>query len=333
MKFLITGAGGYIGSICTYHLLQQKHSVLAVDNFERGFQQPLKLMKKQFAHTLESREVDLFSNETFINSSDQIEVVIHFAARCIVDESVIHPERYIDYNPKLLENTLKAGIESGVKKYILSSTAAVYGEPEVVPVSETADLKPINPYGKSKLISEQILKQYSDKYQLNSLIFRYFNVCGASSDGMIGDSKKPSELLVQNAVRGALGIEPFYLTSSPVQTPDGSPIRDFIDVEDLVRAHELGAQYLINNNPGLEILNLGSQQGISVREIVTSVEKIAQSKIHIHDGKIRKGEQEVMIADSFKAKELLGWIPTRNIDDSVISLLRWYQQHPQGWEN
>jgi UDP-glucose 4-epimerase len=305
--------------------------VLAVDNFERGYHQPLDFMKKQFKEALEIREIDLSTNNNFIRSNDQIDMVIHFAARCIVDESVTHPERYITYNPKLLENVLKAGIESGIKKYILSSTAAVYGEPAQVPVSEEAALKPINPYGESKVLSENILRQYSSRYNLDSIIFRYFNVCGASDDGLIGDSKKPSELLVQNAVRGALGIEPFYLTSTVVSTPDKSPIRDFIDVEDIARAHEMGAEYL-HHNPGLEVCNLGTQAGVSVKQIVASVEKITQSKININTGKTRQGEQRIMIADSTKARKLLNWIPLRTIDDSVHSLLKWYQKHPKGWE-
>lgn len=331
MKILVTGAGGYIGSIVTYRLMREGFSILAVDSFERGFHEPLELLQKMFPGKLIVRKYDLSAlTSPLLHSSDEVSVVIHCAARCIVDESVRQSQKYIPYNELLLKNLLHAMQQVGVNRIVFSSTAAVYGEPTRIPVKEDEPYKPINPYGQSKVDCELQLQQSAESSNLTYVTFRYFNVCGASEDGVIGDSKKPSELLVQNAVRGAMGIDEFKLTCSKVDTPDGSPIRDFIDVEDLATAHVLTVKYLLNNGSSTTI-NLGTARGFSVLKIIKTVESITGKRIAIHTASNRKGEQARMIADVSLAKKTLGWSSSRSLKDSVIALTKWYTKNPNGW--
>ena len=171
---------------------------------------------------------------------------------------------------------------------------------------------------------------YSKLKGLNYVILRYFNVCGASDDGTIGDSKKPSVHLMQNVVRGALGIEPFYLTCGKFDTPDGTPIRDYVNVVDLNEAHLKALEYL-GKEATSEIINLGTGNGNSVLEIVKNVEEITGKHIAVDSGAARSGEYATMIASIDKAQKLLGWKPTRSLQQSVESLVKWYTAHPHGW--
>jgi len=175
-----------------------------------------------------------------------------------------------------------------------------------------------------------MIRWFGKIYDMNYVIFRYFNVAGASDDGSIGDSKKPSQLLVQNAVRGALAIEPFRLTCPKVETKDGTPIRDYINVVDLVEAHEMALGYL-NDDKESEIFNLGTGCGNSVLEIVEAVKKITGAKFEIGKGEARKGEYAEIYANIDKVVDKLGWKPKRTLTDSVKSLRGWYKKHPNGW--
>ena len=191
-----------------------------------------------------------------------------------------NPQKYFTNNVCGSQNLLSAMLDSGVNKIVFSSTCAVYGETTYVPVDEKHPTRPANPYGSSKLMIEMFLDWYSKLKDLNYIILRYFNVCGASDDGVIGDSKKPSSLLMQNAVRGALGIEPFYLTCPEVDTPDGTPIRDYINVVDLNEAHILALNYLQKGGKS-EIVNLGTGNGNSVLEIVKEVQTLKRQKKYL----------------------------------------------------
>ena len=213
---------------------------------------------------------------------------------------------------------------------IFSSTCAVYGDARYVPVDEKHPTAPANPYGASKLMTEQMIRWYGETGKLRYVILRYFNVCGASGDGEIGDSKKPSSLLVQNAVRGALGIAPFYLTCPVVNTPDKTPIRDYVNVEDLCEAHLKALEYLENKGSSTT-LNLGTGTGNSVHEIIDAVQKVTGTSFCIGRSRPRSGEYPRMIASIAKATKVLGWKPRRTIKDSITSLVSWYQKYPKGW--
>ncbi len=332
MKILVTGAGGYIGSITTYLLLQKGFEVIALDNFSRGYKKPLKILQEKFGkeklrfyqHNLQD---DL---SPFFKKEKNIEAVIHFAAFCLVDESMKDPQKYFTNNVCGTQNLLTYLIEQKINKIVFSSTCAVYGEAKYVPVDENHPTNPANPYGESKKIVEQILSWYGKLVGLNYVILRYFNVCGASLDGLIGDSKKPSVLLVQNAVRGALGIEPFFLTCPKVKTKDKTPIRDYINVVDLANAHIKAIEYL-NKGGKSEIINLGTGLGNSVLEIIKKVKKITNYKFDLKQTTPREGEYAKMIASIKKAKKVLNWQPEQSIETSINSLVKWYKAHPQGW--
>jgi UDP-glucose 4-epimerase len=226
---------------------------------------------------------------------------------------------------------LDAMAAAEIKRIVFSSTCAVYGEAQYMPIDEKHPLNPSQPYGVSKQMVEELIQWYAKLKGLHYVILRYFNVCGASDDGLIGDSKKPSSLLMQNAVRGALGIEPFALTCPAVDTPDKTPIRDYINVHDLNEAHLAALEYSFKGGAS-DIINLGTGTGNSVMEIVDKVKEITGAEFTIGKAAPREGDDAKKIADITKAKQILGWSPKRTIADSVHSLVAWYKAHPHGWE-
>ena len=329
-KILVTGAGGYIGSVTTYLLLQKGYQIIAIDNFSTGFEGPLKLLQEKFGkEKLHYQKLDLKDDlKEFSEKQKDIEAVVHFAASLSVNESMEDPAKYFSNNVSGTQNLLRNLLENDIKNIIFSSTCATYGEAEYVPINEKHPTNPTNPYGESKRIIEQMIEWYGKLKGLNYVVLRYFNVCGATDDGLIGDSKKPS--VMQNTVRGALGLEPFYLTCPEVDTPDKSPIRDYVNVVDLAGAHVKALEYLLNGGNS-EIINVGTGEGNSVLEIVRKVEEITGKNLNAKQGPARQGEYAKMIASTKKAKEILGWEPTHSLEDSVNSLVKWYKNHPAGW--
>lgn len=331
-KILVTGAGGYIGSVATYLFLLQGYEVVAIDNFCTGYRQPLDLFKQQFDGRFRYYETDLKSlDQNFFKKEEGIEAVVHYAASCLVDESMKNPGKYFSNNVGGSNHLLGAMIEAGVKKVVFSSTCAVYGEAQYMPIDEKHPLVPTTPYGASKKMVEEVIQWFAKLKELQFVILRYFNVCGASEDGLIGDSKKPSTLLMQNAVRGALRIEPFSLTCPEVDTPDKTPIRDYINVIDLNEAHMAALEHLFQGAEN-DILNLGTGTGNSVLEIISEVKSVTGAKFPIGKSAPRQGDDAKKIANITKAKQVLGWQPKRTIEDSVKSLSIWYKSHPHGWE-
>ena len=331
-KILVTGAGGYIGSVAADLFLRQGHEVVAIDNFTTGYRQPLELLQKKYADKFRYYEADLKDDLSDIfNKEKNIDAVVHYAASCVVDESVRNPGKYFYNNVAVTADLLSAMEKAGVKNMIFSSTCAIYGEAEYYPIDEKHPLNPTTPYGASKKMAEEIVQWFGKLKGFNYVILRYFNVCGATEDGSLGDSKRPSTLLVQNAVRGALGIEKFYVTCPEVDTPDKTPIRDYINVVDLNEAHLKALEYLIKGGRS-DVINLGTGSGDSVLEIVEQVKKITGKEISLEKGNTRMGDDPKKIADIKKAKEILGWEPKRTIADSVKSLVTWYTNNPHGWD-
>lgn len=332
MKILITGGGGYIGSVAAYLFLKEGYQVVVVDNFVRGYRQPLVLLQKRFPGQLTFYNVDIRRQdlEKVFQKEKDIAIVVHYAALCLVDESMEKPAEYFTNNVYGSIRLLAAMDKFGVKKIIFSSTCAVYGEAQYVPIDEKHPLKPTNPYGESKKMVEEVIDWFYRLKGFQYVILRYFNVCGASDDGLIGDSKNPSSLLVQNAVRGALKIAPFYLTFPQVETKDGSPIRDYVNVVDLNEAHLKAVEYLIRGGKS-EVINLGTGTGNSVLAVIKEVQRTMQVTLTLKRTTPRRGEYAKMIADISKAKKVLGWQPKRTINDSINSLVKWYRNHPHGW--
>lgn len=332
MKIIITGAGGYIGSVATHLLLNKNHEVIAIDNISTGYKEPLEMLQKKYGDKkIRFYEADLASDiSNILKKESDIDAVLHYAASCSVNESMQNPGKYFSNNTCATHNFLNQIVEHGIQNIVFSSTCAVYGEAEYVPIDENHPTKPANPYGESKLMSEKIIQWYGKLKGLNYVILRYFNVCGATDDGLIGDSKKPSVHLMQNAVRGALGIEPFSLTCGKFDTEDGTPVRDYVNVVDLNLAHLLALEYLLKGGLS-EIINLGTGTGNSVMEIVKQVEKITGKNIDVESGAERSGEYATMIASTKKAKEILGWEPKHSLEDSVKTLVSWYKSRSDGW--
>ncbi len=331
-KILITGAGGYIGSISTQLMLQNGYEVVALDNFTTGYKAPLDLLQKKFGENkLRYYNADLRSDLTNIFEKEKgLAAVLHYAACCDVNESMENPQKYFSNNTCGSSHLLETILKFGINKIVFSSTCAVYGEADYVPVDEKHPTRPANPYGESKKMVETIINWHSKLNNLSYVILRYFNVCGASDDGTIGDSKKPSSLLVQNAVRGALGIAPFFLTCPEVDTPDKTPIRDYINVVDLNMAHLKALEYLFAGGAS-EIINLGTGNGNSVKEIINMVEKATNYKFDIKKSVPRKGEYAKMISSVKKSEAVLGWKARHSMNETIKSLVTWYKHHPNGW--
>lgn len=333
-KIIVTGGAGYIGSHAVKLLLDKNYEVVVIDNLYRGYKQVIEILQKIYGNKkLKFYQLDLkdYSKVENIFLIEKPDLIMHFAALCLVDESMKKPEEYFENNIVGSLNVLKAMVKANVKKIVFSSTCAVYGESQYLPIDEDHPTIPLNPYGESKLVAEKMLKWFGKIYNINYAIFRYFNVGGSENDGSIGDSKKPSQLLMQNVVRGALNIEPFKLTCPEVNTPDKTPIRDYIDVVDLVTAHLMVIDHLGKDIIN-EVFNLGVGRGSSVLEIVNQVKKLTKTDFLINKGKPREGEYAEIYADSSKAKKIIGWTPKKGIKESVDSLIKWYKRHPNGWE-
>ena len=333
-KILITGAGGYIASVSTNLFLQNGYEVIAVDNYSRGYKQPLELLQNEYGkEKLRFYETDLRKGiKDVLDNENDIQTVIHYAAFCNVGESEKDPHMYFDNNVNGTLALLKNMKEHDIKNIVFSSSCSVYGEP----ISETLDENhPVNPkshpYSESKYMSERVIDWYSKIHGLKYIFLRYFNVCGATDDGKIGDSKRPSFHLMQNAVRGALGIDTFYLNNTKVPTPDGTPIRDYVNVVDLNEAH-LKAVEAIDGMSSSEVFNLGTGTGNSVMEIINAVQEITGAQLDLSEGERRKGDVSKAVASNKKITDMLGWQPKRSIRDSVTSLVTWYKAHPNGWE-
>jgi UDP-glucose 4-epimerase len=331
-KVLITGCGGYIGSVATDLFLSKGYEVVGIDNFQTGYKEPLELLQKKYLEKFRYYEADLKGDiSSIFEKENNIDAVIHYAASCLVDESVRDPGKYFVNNVSVTANLLSTMYKFNVKNIIFSSTCAIYGEAKYFPIDEKHPLNPTTPYGASKKMAEETIQWFEKIKGIKYHILRYFNVCGATDDGTIGDSKKPSSLLVQNAVRGALGIEKFFLTCPEVDTPDKTPIRDYIDVVDLNEAHLKALENLLTTKKS-EIINLGTGAGNSVLEVVNQVKKLTGADISIEKANTRLGDDAKKIADISKAKAVLGWEPKRTIENSIKSLLVWYKNHPNGWE-
>ncbi len=335
MKVLITGAGGYIGAITTDQFLKKGVEVVAVDNFSNGFRAPLEMLQKKYgAQKLAILETDL-TVDGAADALDQyeIDVVVHFAALLNVGESMEVPHKYFTNNVIGTQKLLHALIDRNINKFIFSSSCTVYGDIKKSPVDESALVQPASSaYGATKQMCEQLLKWYGDLGKMQYISLRYFNVCGASDDGTLGDAKRETFGLMQNAVKGALGMQPFELNYQTVNTPDGSPIRDFINVVDLAKAHVAAYEFIKKENKS-EIFNLGTGHGNSVLELVNEVKRVLNVDFPVKEATQRRtGEIERIFADYSKAKKLLGWEPTRSLEKSISSLATFYKNNPEGYK-
>ena len=325
MKILVTGGAGYIGGITARLLANNNHEVIVFDNLSVGSKVQTDFLK------LPLSVGDLKNYADIEKALEGVESVIHFAARTEAGLSPNEPVSFFENNVTGSLNLLKAMAARNVDKLIFSSSSEVYGESEYLPLDEKHPLKPTNPYGWSKLMTEQMLPWFEKKYGLSSVALRYFNAGGAALDGTLGNPKVPPTLLVASAVRGALGLHDFKLSYTKVDTPDGSPIRDYVHVEDLARGHLMALDYLTMKKKS-DFFNLGTGKGYSVLEVVRIIKKITGINFPAEIGARREGEPSAKYASFSKAKQVLGWEPKLDLEDIIDSELAWQKSHPEGWE-
>ena len=316
---LVTGGAGYIGSHTNKALNEAGYDTIVVDNLVKGYE--------EFVKWGEFVNCDFGSEdirEVFENYD--IDGVIHFAAFSSVAESMEYPQKYLKNNYKNTLNLLSFMREYGVDKFILSSTAAVYGNPTKVPITEDQELKPINPYGHSKFITEKALEREANKGDFNYVSLRYFNAAGCDFDTEIGELHDPETHLIPLVLDAAIGKrDSISIFGDDYNTPDGTCIRDYIHVNDLAQAHILAYQYLENNNQS-NIFNLGNGEGYSVKEVIDTCKKVTSKEFNVKIDERRDGDPDILIADSSKIRDTLGWVPQHDLETIVDSAWKWHKK-------
>jgi len=316
-KILVVGGAGYIGSHMTKMLVKQGHDVLVLDNLSTGFSYAVK-----YGELVVGDIADINLLERLFQQY-QIDSVLHFAANSLVGESMTNPAKYYRNNVSNTLNLLDVMLSHNVKHFIFSSTAAIFGEPEYVPIDEAHPQTPINPYGSSKLMIERILKDYADAYGLNSVCFRYFNACGADPEGEIGENHNPETHLIPLILQAASGRrESITVFGRDYDTEDGTCIRDYIHIDDLCSAHALALEYIkAGKGKGALTFNLGNGQGFSVQQVIDVVKKVVVEdgcNLTVNEGERRAGDPAVLIADATNARKVLGWQPQYDDLETIV---------------
>ncbi len=324
---LVTGGGGYIGSHTVKELLKKGYQVIVFDNLSSGYKQAVfKPAKLIIGDLLDIKKLKLLFKKY------QFGAVIHFAGSIEAEESMERPEDFFRNNVVSSLNLLETMICYKVRYLIFSSSAAVYGEARENPIDEDAEVKPINCYGATKMIVEEMLKYFDKIHGLRYISLRYFNAAGADSEGNLGEVHKPETHLIPKILKeSVLGNKPAYIYGTDYKTPDGTCIRDYIHVSDLAQAHILAFEYLKAKNKS-EIFNLGTEKGNSVKEIIDLTKKITGIDFQVLEDKKRPGDPAILVASSKKAKDKLRWEPRYNIYDIIETAYRWHKNHPKGYK-
>jgi UDP-glucose 4-epimerase len=323
VKLLVTGGAGYVGSIVARDLVAAGHEVVVLDNLKQGHREAVRSGAR-----LEVRDL-LDRDGLFELLADRFDGVLHFAALALVGESVSHPERYWHGNVGGTLNLLEAMIEAGTKRLVFSSTCAVYGEPDRVPIAETAPFRPINPYGASKLAVDLLIGSFCVAHGLGAVSLRYFNVAGAS--GELGEDHDPETHLIPNILRAALGQNPCVeIFGTDYPTPDGTAIRDYIHVDDLSRAHLMALHSARSGEH--RIYNLGNGSGFSVRQVIAAAEAVTGGEIPTREANRRPGDPPTLVAASERIRSELGWAPEKaGLEQIVGDAWAFMQAHPRGY--
>lgn len=327
MSILVTGGAGYIGSHTVYKLIEQGKDVVVIDSLQTGYKQAIHPQARFYQGDIRDEK---FLNEVF--SKEKIEAVIHFAANSLVGESMSNPLKYYDNNVYGTKVLLQAMIDNGIKNIVFSSTAATYGEPEKLPILESDKTEPTNTYGETKLAMEKMFKWTSKAHDLRYVSLRYFNACGAHESGKIGEAHIPEThlipliLQVPNKKREHINI-----FGNDYNTKDGTCVRDYIHVVDLAQAHILAVKYLLEGNKS-DIFNLGNGIGFTVNEVIEVARKVTGHEIPAVVSERRAGDPAQLVASSEKAKKILGWNPTHNtLEEIISSAWNWHKNHPNGY--
>ncbi len=323
---LVTGGAGYIGSHCVLALLKQNYDVVVFDSLDTGHIETIETLSKFGNLSFIKGNLQNLDEIERVFENHKVDAVIHFAAFSQVGESVKNPQKYYYNNVFGTLNLLNAMLNHDVKKIVFSSTAATYGEPEYVPIDEKHPQIPINPYGNTKLMVEKIMDDYDKAYGLKSVRLRYFNVAGADKDCNIGEFHEPETHLIPNILKSTFsGGKTFEMYGQDYDTKDGTCIRDYINIEDLVSAHLLALKYL-NDGGETNFFNLGTNDGNSVKEVFGECEKVTEKNIPVKQMPRRAGDPAKLVADNTKAKQILNWLPQNNLENSIQTAYRWEQK-------
>jgi UDP-glucose 4-epimerase len=321
---LVTGGAGYIGSHAVLALQQVGYQPIVLDNLSSGNRDVVEDILKANLIVGDINDKPLLKQ---IFSSYNFTAILHFAASIDVGESVLYPEKYYQNNFSGSLNLLEAALSAKVKNFIFSSTSAIYGNPNRIPIYEEDTPNPISPYARSKLMVEQFLADFNISHKLKSVCFRYFNAAGADPSGLIGEDR-PSEthlipLLLLTAMKKRDSISLF---GTDYETHDGTCIRDYIHVSDIASAHVLGMEYLMQGGES-QIFNLGNGNGFSVREIVEAAKYVTQQEIFVYETQRRSGDTPILVGSSTKAQQILGWNPKYvNIEQIIAHAWNWHQK-------
>ncbi|KRN88411.1 UDP-glucose 4-epimerase GalE [Ligilactobacillus ceti] len=328
MAILVVGGAGYIGSHMVDYLISQQQEVIVVDNLSTGHQAAISKEARFYQGDLADQP---FMRRVF-KENPTITAVIHFAAYSLVGESMQNPLKYFDNNTSGLIKLLEVMHEFSIRKIIFSSTAAVYGIPKVLPITEKAATEPINPYGESKLMMEKIMFWAQKAYGIEYVAFRYFNVAGAKPDGSLGEDHHPETHLVPLVLQVALGQrKELALYGDDYQTADGTNVRDYVHPFDLAQAHLLAVEYLQAGNQST-VFNLGSATGFSNLEIIKTAQKVTGQEIPYVVAPRRPGDPDSLVANARKARDVLGWEPEfDNLETIIATAWNWHQKHPNGY--
>jgi UDP-glucose 4-epimerase len=325
-KILVTGGAGYVGSICAETLLNQGHQVIVVDNLQSGKREAVLSPARFF-------EIDLCDQAAVrsLFQEEKIDAVMHFAALADVTTSVRNPHRFFKNNVSGTLNLLEAMLEHGVRDLIFSSTAAVYGEPQSVPIDENHPKCPVNSYGESKLASERMLAWYSSAYGFHCVALRYFNAAGATN--RLGEDRANESHLIPCLLDVALGKRPdITIYGNDYSTRDGTCVRDYVHVLDIVSAHVLCLERIAEL--GFEVFNVGNGTGYTVQEVLQEARQVTNCPIPARMVERRPGDPAVLVATPQKLSLMLGWEPSRsNLRDIIEDAWAWRRLHPKGYES
>ena len=322
MRLLVTGGAGYIGSIVAQQLLDAGHEVTILDDLSRGHREAV-------PDQAELARVDLLDEPAVrVTVAQGFDAVMHFASLALVAESVAHPERYHRTNHVGALNLLDAMRAADVRRLVFSSTCAVYGEPDEVPMHEDIPAAPVNAYGNSKLAIDRMISDEARAHGLAAASLRYFNVAGAY--GHLGEDHDPETHLIPLVLRAAAGkTDHVKVFGTDYPTLDGTAVRDYIHVDDLGRAHILALEA---TEPGRHaIYNLGTGDGSTVREVVEAARRVTGAPIEVREEPRRPGDPPALVASSEKIRNDLGWVPEKGLDDMIADAWAWHQAHPDGY--
>jgi UDP-glucose-4-epimerase GalE len=332
VAILVSGGAGYIGSHTARALRRSGYEVVLYDNLSTGF--------RSLAEGLELVEGDIADEATLRPVLARVDAVMHFAAHAYIGESVENPRKYFRNNVVAALSLLNCAIDAGIRRFVFSSTCAVYGIPEQIPITEQTPREPVNPYGASKLFVENALEAYGRAYGLRSVSLRYFNAAGADDSGEIGELHDPETHLTPLALAACTGNGPeLQVFGSDYPTPDGTCVRDYIHVSDLADAHVRALQYLetqqleksVDEKGGDSLaINLGTGRGHSVLEVIRAAENATGRPVRLKIGPRRPGDPPILVADPAKAQSVLGWTAQRDLAGIVSSAWKWMQKNSRG---